>query len=337
MMCWVFDELEERTMRVLLIGAGAVGQVYGWHFQRGGAEVAFYVREKYKEEVQKGFDIYPMNRSNPRGAPVHFDGFSVYTEMREVAQASFDIVVICLSSTALYKGSWLDELAEGLGDATLVNLTPGMKDYEYITTKVPPAQVVSGMIGLSSYPGPLEGESLPKPGMVYWVPPLTKMTFSGPNDRTRAVVKLLNKGGLKSGKIADVHVAMAFGSPLLQYLMVALELVDWTFAALRRDKALMTLAHKATRQAWGIVGKRMKASTPFGMRLLRPWMLRLATHLIPLVAPIDMERFFKKHFLKVGDQTEQQMQTFLDEAKEQQSPSDAIETLLQKLRNHRSP
>jgi ketopantoate reductase len=33
-------------MRALVVGAGAVGQVYGHHLARGGADVAFYVRPK---------------------------------------------------------------------------------------------------------------------------------------------------------------------------------------------------------------------------------------------------------------------------------------------------
>ena len=33
--------------KVLIVGAGAVGLVYARHLQRGGADVSFFVREKY--------------------------------------------------------------------------------------------------------------------------------------------------------------------------------------------------------------------------------------------------------------------------------------------------
>lgn len=64
-------------MNVLLIGAGAVGQAYGYHFQRGGAAVTFFVRARYADEARRGFGLYPLNRRNPREAPVHFEGFEV--------------------------------------------------------------------------------------------------------------------------------------------------------------------------------------------------------------------------------------------------------------------
>jgi len=326
----------QHTKRVLLIGAGAVGQVYGYHFQRGGAEVAFYVREKYAEDARKGFDLYPMNRKNPRSAPVRFEGFDVFTDMGEAMAQGWDAVVICLSSTALRKGTWLEELAAGLGEATLVNLTPGIKDYAYVCERVPSVQVVSGLIGFSSYPGPLPGEELPKPGMVYWVPPMTKMAFSGPKARTKAIVSTLSQGGLKSKMVADVHATTAFASPVLQFHIVAMELTGWTFKALRADKPLMTLVNKAIRQANGLAAAELGKKQPLGLKLLSPWVMRLATRFIPMVSALDMERFFEKHFLKVGDQTVFGLETRIAMARQRDLPVDAMETLKERLVAYRA-
>ena len=52
--------------RVLIVGAGAVGQVYGWYLSRGGAEVSFYVKEKYLEDARAGFALYPLNTRRTR-------------------------------------------------------------------------------------------------------------------------------------------------------------------------------------------------------------------------------------------------------------------------------
>ena len=45
-------------MKVLIIGAGAVGQVYGHHITNGGADVAFYIKEKFAAELDKDFYLY---------------------------------------------------------------------------------------------------------------------------------------------------------------------------------------------------------------------------------------------------------------------------------------
>ena len=41
-------------MNVLIVGAGAVGQVYGRHLALGGAHVYYFVREKYAAEFAAG-------------------------------------------------------------------------------------------------------------------------------------------------------------------------------------------------------------------------------------------------------------------------------------------
>ena len=40
-------------MRALIVGAGAVGQVYGLHLQRGGAEVGFFVKERQAAQANR--------------------------------------------------------------------------------------------------------------------------------------------------------------------------------------------------------------------------------------------------------------------------------------------
>jgi len=318
-------------MKVLLIGAGAVGQIYGYHLQKGGADVTFFVREKYVEKTRLGFDLYNLNRRGGRDAPVRFENFEVLSDMAEVASREWQMVFLCLSATALRSGTWLEELGAGLGDATLVNLTPGIEDYQLIAKHVPEAQIVSGLIGLSSYPGPLPGGDLPKPGMAYWVPPFTKMAFSGPSKRAREAADTLDRGGLPSKIVPDTRTLMAFSGPVLQFAVVALELSSWSFRELRSKRDLMRLNHRATREAFVIASKQIGEKVPFGLRLIRPWILRLATHLARILPPFDMALFLKLHFSKVGDQTELGMKTLIRLAESQGSPATNIQALLAAL------
>ena len=59
-------------MKVLIIGAGAVGQVYGRHLALGGAEVSFYVKDKYADYARKGFTFYTLSKKNARKNPKYF-------------------------------------------------------------------------------------------------------------------------------------------------------------------------------------------------------------------------------------------------------------------------
>lgn len=324
-------------MDVLLIGAGAVGQVYGYHFQRGGARVAFFVREKYADAARQGFTLYDFNRSRARrGEPIRFEGFEVLTDMAAVAERAWDVVVLCLPGDALRKGIWLEELGAGLGGATLVNLTPDVEDHAVIARHVPVAQIVGGLIGLVSYHGPLPGDALPEPGMVFWVPPLTKITFSGEAARVTAVVTALRAGGLPSKAVPSTAEESAFADPVLQLLVAALEIDDWSFEKLGGDAALMALTHRAMREALDAVSARMGIRVPLAMRMIRPWVLRLGMWASRFVVPFDLERFFAVHFTKVGEQTELIMRSWLALTAAQGAPSVALQTIFDGLLEKRA-
>ena len=55
-------------MRVLLVGAGAVGQVYGWHLARGGAATSFLVRPRHAEALQA---LDRAVKADPKNALAH--------------------------------------------------------------------------------------------------------------------------------------------------------------------------------------------------------------------------------------------------------------------------
>ncbi len=198
-------------MRCLLVGAGAVGQVYGYHLQRGGADVAFLVKPKHAEATRRGFVLYPLKKKRVR-EPVHFTGFDVLTDVAEVGEQSWDCVILCVSSTALRAGDWLAELAAVIGDATLVTLQPGPDDYAFVTERVPAERVVAGLIGLCSYAAPLPGEDVPEPGTAYWMPGFMRCPMSGPPERVKPIARALRRGGHTATISKDVRRDLAFGS-----------------------------------------------------------------------------------------------------------------------------
>ena len=96
------------SLRVLMVGAGAVGATYGYHFARGGARVSYFVRPKYAGEVRSGLTLFrhgPFGRlSTPRVE--RFQPHAVLSTEAEVAERRFDQVWLTMSSTAL-RGPWL--------------------------------------------------------------------------------------------------------------------------------------------------------------------------------------------------------------------------------------
>ena len=317
-----------------MVGAGAVGQVYAWHAQQGGAAVTFFVRDKYRDEVARGLDLYPLNRGRRhRTEPVRFDGFSVVSRSEEVAAQRFDQVYLTVSSPAL-QGPWLRELIGATGDATIIALQPGRDDREtIIAAGAAMERLVSGSITLISYAAPLPGETrFPKPGMAYWLPPMSPAPFSGPGgpgERTAAVVALMRKGRLPAKRAHDVPRTVAFPTAILMTYLVALENAGWSFQTLVRDH--LQLGARSARAALAIVGHK-EGRPPLGMRLAaRPGILRMALWFGARAMPLPLEIYLKTHFTKVGDQTREFMARYIARGKEAGLPVTALEQLMATL------
>ncbi len=319
-------------MKILVVGAGAVGQVFAHHAALAGADVSFFVREKYVDETRQGFNLYPLNRSNPRQKPVELRDFDVYSDIDEIARKPWDQVYLCIPSTGL-RGQWFEEFVQGIADAILVNLTPGLDDRQYIHAHFNPDHVVTGMISFLSYPGPLPGEVLPTPGTVYWFPPLTPSPFEGSNDAVKSVVQLLKRGGLPAKIDRKLASKSAFPSAILMGLIAALELEDWSFEKLKNSPRLNT-ALDAIQEASLAIAAHTHTRPPMALRAISPKTVKLIIAVAPKVAPVDFEGFLRLHFLKVRPQTIQQLSDYIHIAQQNQLPHQNIQNLLDGLQNH---
>ena len=68
--------VEDHHVKILIVGAGAVGQVYARHLHASGAEITFLVKEKHRAETQQGFKLYWLNQQKGR-EPFHFKTFEI--------------------------------------------------------------------------------------------------------------------------------------------------------------------------------------------------------------------------------------------------------------------
>lgn len=300
------------TVRALIVGAGAVGQVYGRHLAKGGADVAFLVKPKHAAAARAGFTLYPQNRrKSARCEPERFADFTVLSDADALAAAGrFDQVYLTMSSPGLRAGDDFPRLARAIGDSTLILLQPGPEDRGFVLGHVRPEQLVQGIITLIAYHGPLPAETrLPRPGVVYWFPPLAKSPLGGAEDRVQAVVRALAAGGLPARAATNVIENAAFGGPVLQALMAALEAAHWSFAELRRGPHL---GRAAAREALAIVAAHERRPPPVPLRVLPlGFALRALLPVAPAFFPFDVESYLKAHFTKVGDQTRDTFATLI--------------------------
>lgn len=327
-------QLAIRDPNILIVGAGAVGQTYGFHLARGGARVSYLVKDKYRAQLERGFLLY---RHRLLGSPriIHWSDFGAFSldALAEVGEKHWDQVWLCIPSTGL-AGEWLEALCAQIGEATLVSLLPGLEDFERIDRVYDPEKIVSGLITLIAYQAPLPGEEL-RPGVAFFVPPMTPTPFSQPAStldislqrRAQQVVRALKAGGCPARADAKTPQLGAFAAAVLVPSMAGLEAAGWTLKSFRKSP-LLALSSRAAREAQQIAAAELGAKIPFILRFIRrSTLLGTGLGLAPRVLPFDLEAYLKFHFSKVGQQTRQMIAAYIRLGEERELPTRALSTL----------
>lgn len=293
-------------MRVLIFGAGSIGQTYGYILQRADVTVDVFVRPKYVDQARQGYRIY--NRRQGFDNPQLFKPDQVLSAYDRLRREDYDLALLCISSTALVAG-WLPDFAAAIGDTAVVSLTPGMKDEEILLQHLEKSQLGRGLITAVSYPAPLPGVEDCEPGTAFWFPPVAKALFEGPDAVVKPLVQALNKGGMKSRATTNVGAQSRMGSAVLMPVVAVLETLDWSLEALKKSGAQRKFLAQAIDEALTLMESRYKIKRPLPMRLLGPTTLKGLLTVAPKVPPFNLATYLQVHFTKVGDQT----RLFLDD------------------------
>lgn len=315
-------------MRILIVGAGSIGQLYGYCFAEGGATVDVYVRPKYADDARDGFVLYDRKRGLETSQ--HFEPSEVLSEPEDLEQRDYDAVVLCIPSNGL-RGEWIEEFSANLGDALVVSLTPGLKDREFLAQYVDDDHLATGLITAVAYPAPMDGESAAEPGTAYWFPPLTPAMFEGPVDRLDPVLAALENGGMKTRQVKNLAHRAAFGSAVLLPSVAVLETVDWSFADLRSDRSRRRLLADAKDEALSAVELHLDTKRPLGARFLGPTTIRGLLLMAPVVPPFDLETYVRVHFTKVGEQTRLILEEYRARREDEGLESPALQQLLDEI------
>ncbi len=282
-------------MKVLLVGAGAVGQVLGLHLERAGAEVTIAVRSP--ASVQPA-TLWRLTRFSAPAA-------STFVPREVVSQLDgqrFDVVILTVPSDAL--GSpWLAALARAFEGATVVGFQPGLDDRaRLLALKVSEARLVRGLTSLVSYQTPLTAtDRLQQPGYAYWLPPLVPFTFDGAEGPVLEVIGLFRRAGLSAARRPGLENDSIFFTAVLLSAVRALEAKGWSLKRLAEDPSLLV---EGAGQALAITALLLNRPVPVALSLIsRAGLVSLGIHIVPRLAPFDVEAYARVHFTKVGAQS----------------------------------
>ncbi len=288
-------------MNILIVGAGAVGQVYGFYLQQGGAAVDFLVKSKYRAQMESGCVLYPLNRSKrQRWHPVYWQDYNVLDQISEVAHKTYDYIILTIPGNAITE-KWLHEFSPHIGEANIVALQATSYTRAKLQTLVSSSRYMAGMIALIAYATPLEDETTNPPGIAWYLPPVRSFPFWGQQETVKPLVKVMKKGGAGAGQIKDMPSWKTDSmSAMLMAILAAWEKHDWNWYALVRSedwKTALSAANELRQVARTRGGKKS-----FNIPLLGP-MIRVAGAIARCVLPFDFDMYMRTHFTKVGEQT----------------------------------
>lgn len=313
-----------------MVGAGAIGSVYAYFAQKGGADVTFLIKPKHRPHIENGIQLYHFPTFGKKAEEILFKNFSMIEDPTEIGKTQWDMIWMSVPSNAIRTGDWLEVLGKQAGKATIVSLQPGLTDRDYIIekTKLPESQVVSGSIPLLSYLAPMPGEAFEKPGYAFWLPPGQSVAMSlGEDSRRKEVVALLNRGGFKTKESADHRKETLVGEAILRMVVVGLERSEWSFDRFMNGENII-LATDSMKEALPILAKAKGSPDPMKnflkRQLLRPTTIKGLLKALQCIAPFDIESFFRVHFTKVEEQMHMGMKDLVELGKKERFPTTTL-------------
>jgi hypothetical protein len=136
----------------LIVGAGALGILTGYHLQLAGADITFFVRENRLAALGAPQILYCYDD----GTLKSFSGYRTATDLGTLAQTRFDYVLVTLDGAACLSEEGTKLLA-GIGDliresdAVIIVGGVGVRSHYLATTRLPAHRIVEGTLGCLAY------------------------------------------------------------------------------------------------------------------------------------------------------------------------------------------
>lgn len=293
-------------MEILIVGAGAVGQVYGRHLAAAGHNITFFVKPAHAPALADGMPLHRLGWLRHQSET--WRGYRLISDLPEVARQDWDQVWLCMSADAL-KAPLTRAVLGAAGRATVVCLQPGPGSAELVQERLSmPGQLVRGLITFISYQSPLPGRPGPA-GIAYFLSPLAPGLFAGEPERVAGVVAALRAGGMAARVTPDIDLAAGGAEAFLNPMVAALECNGWRLGDFAASEAFV-LGRQAALEALAIEGvTRGLRLLPFRLLLSGPGS-RLLLLLAPRVLPLALEPYLAYHFGKVGRQTREMLEAW---------------------------
>jgi len=324
-------------MRVLMVGCGAVGQVFALHLQKADVEVAFYARpgsaDRLRQALEHGglplFQVSHFRRRNPIAH--RLEKYQVVTDVVESQKFKPDQIWFTTPSPVYYS-EWFREFLSQVPSERVVCFAPEGGRPEFIPESEDEGRFVFGGITFISWQGDLEGGGGRPEGVNFWLTPLAEIPLMGTEEACSGVAELLKKAGFRAAvKSQDFYKMQAAMTAVMTALVAGLELSGWSLGSFRSSPWLKTAACGSREAALSQLSGDGVLTRTLLRILLSSMGIYLGTFFLPLFVPFDLEKYLKFHYTKTRDQTLTMLDVFAGDGERRGLPVENIRILLQGL------
>jgi len=325
-------------MKVIIVGCGAIGQVFGLFLQEAGVELGLYDRAGTLKKLKLALDQggLPLSRFRKRD-PLAFrlENYQVLMDVTECQRFKADQIWFTTPSPVYYS-EWFQDFLQNVPSQRVVCFAPEGRRPEFFPENggrnMAGDRLVFGGITFMSWQGDLEGGGGQPSGVNFWLPPLLAIPLTGSEKACREVAALLKKAGFRvAWQKLDSRPTLAPVTAVMTAFMAGLELSGWTFRAFRKSPWLNRAA-SASREGF-------LSQLPDAGVLTRAFLgllcsakgFFLVSLSLPLLFPFDLQKYCKFHYTKTRDQTLTLLKVFERDGKSRELPVENIHILLQGL------
>ncbi len=321
-------------MKVLIVGCGAVGQVFGFHLQNAGVELGFYElpanAEKLKQELnQGGLPLYQITFFHRQNPIVHrLENYRVMTDITESQEFNPDQIWFTTPSPVYYS-EWFQDFLLKVPSNRVVCFAPEGGRAEFFQDGFEDRLVFAGTTFMAWQGGPQGGGGHPG-GVNFYRSPLG-IPLTGKKETCRDVAQLLKIAGFRvTIEKPESHMQAAVTAVMTAFV-AGLELAGWSLKAYRKSPWLKHTA-EACREA--VLSQSSRSGRIQQALLIKPVLslaFSLTTLLLPLLTPFDIHQYLKFHYRKTGKQTLTLLEVFIADGEKKELPVENIRILLQAL------
>jgi len=322
-------------MKVLMVGCGAVGQVFGLFLQKAGVELGLYDRpatvDRLKQALEHGgMPLFQISRSHRRDPIAHrLEKYQVATDTAECRRFQPDQIWFTTPSP-VYHSEWFREFLQKVPSERVVCFAPEGGRSEFFPEGGGRDRLVFGGVTFMAWQGDLEGSGGRPEGVNFWLSPLA-ISLSGTEKACGEVKQLLNKAGLRVEVQKQDSPMQASITAVMTAFTAGLELSGWSLGGFRKSPWLKRAA-RASREAALSQLRRANIFTRMllGIICSSPGLF-LITLVLPLLFPFDIEKYLKFHYRKTRDQTLTLLDVFARDGERRGLTVENIRILLQGL------